>query len=474
MRYQVEYGGMKMAAAPINETVETLLANHKTYFEKGETKNIDFRLKQLATLKKAVQDYEQEWMDALRKDLGKSVFEAYGSEVGFVLDSISFFMKNLKGWAKVKKVKTPLVHAGSKSKIYSEPYGTVLIIGPFNYPAQLVLEPLVGAVAAGNCVVIKPSEFTPTVSGVLTKMIGQYFNKEYISVVEGGREETSALIHAPFDYIFFTGSVEVGKIVMQAAAKRLVPVTLELGGKSPCIVDRDANIEVAAQRIIWGKFMNAGPTCVAPDYIIAHADIKEKIVKTMAKTIKAFYGENPHESKDYGRVVNERQFDRIVSLMDTDKVVTGGSFMREELYMEPTVMDNVTWDDRVMQEEIFGPILPVLEYRGLRDALKQINDRPKPLALYVFTENKEVEEQVIQGASYGGGCVNDTVTHLTNPYLPFGGVGTSGIGSYHGKNSFETFSHKKSVMKKSTKINFSFLYPPYSEKNINLLKKVMK
>lgn len=465
---------MTITTTDINEKVETLLANHKNYFDKGETKDLDFRLEQLSTLKKAVQKYEAELMDALKKDLGKSIFEAYGSEVGYILDSIGFFMKNLKGWAKVKKVKTPLVHTGSKSLIYSQPYGTVLIVGPFNYPAQLVLEPLIGAISAGNCAVIKPSEFTPTVSAVLTKMIREFFNEEYISVVEGAKEETSALIHAPFDYIFFTGSVEVGKIVMQAAAKRLVPVTLELGGKSPCIVHKDANIEVAAQRIAWGKFMNAGQTCVAPDYILVHEDVRGKLVKALKKTIHDFYGDNPQESKDYGRVVNERQFDRLVSLLDKEKVVVGGRNDRESLYMEPTVMDGVTWEDSVMQEEIFGPILPVLAYNDLKDAVKQVNNYPKPLALYVFTETNEVEEEVIGSTSFGGGCVNDTVTHLTNPYLPFGGVGTSGIGSYHGKDSFDTFSHKKSVMKKSTKFNLSFLYPPYSDKSIKVLRKFMK
>ncbi|TYS67586.1 aldehyde dehydrogenase [Sutcliffiella horikoshii] len=465
---------MTTATTNINETVEKLLANHRSYFEKGETKDIEFRLKQLATLKKAVQKYEAEFMDALKKDLGKSIFEAYGSEVGYILDSIGFFMKNLKSWAKVKKVRTPLVHTGSKSLIYSQPYGTVLIVGPFNYPVQLVLEPLIGAISAGNCAVIKPSEFTPTVSSVLSKMIGEFFNKEYISVVEGEKEETSALIHAPFDYIFFTGSVEVGKIVMQAAAQRLVPVTLELGGKSPCIVHKDANIEVAAQRIAWGKFMNAGQTCVAPDYLLVHKDVREKLVKALKKTIHDFYGDNPQQSKDYGRVVNERQFDRLASLVDKEKVVVGGRLDREDLYMDPTVMDGVSWEDGVMKDEIFGPILPVLEYQDLNDAMRQINNYPKPLALYVFTENSDVEEQVIEGTSFGGGCVNDTVTHLTNPYLPFGGVGSSGIGSYHGKDSFDTFSHKKSVMKKSTKFNLSFLYPPYSDKSIKMLKKFMK
>jgi aldehyde dehydrogenase (NAD+) len=371
-------------------------------------------------------------------------------------------------------VKTPLVHLGSKSYIYPEPYGTVLIVGPFNYPFQLVMEPMIGAMAAGNCVLLKPSEFTPNVSKVMTKIIQENFEEGYISVMEGGKDVTSELIHSPFDYIFFTGSVEVGKIVMKAAAENLVPVTLELGGKSPCIVDKDANLEVAAKRIVWGKYMNAGQTCVAPDYILVHREVKEQLVKNLATTIKDFYGENPQESKDYGRIVNERQFDRLVSLLDERKVVAGGSHHREELFMEPTLMNEVSWDDKVMQEEIFGPILPILEYGDLQQAIEQINANPKPLALYLFTENGEVEDRVIQSVSYGGGCINDTVTHLTNPNLPFGGVGPSGIGSYHGKDSFETFSHKKSVMKKSTKVNLSFIYPPYSEKSINFLRKIMK
>ncbi|WP_417900947.1 aldehyde dehydrogenase [Bacillus sp. CSS-39] len=456
------------------KTVLHRLEQHRNFFATGRTKDVDFRLSQLGKLKKAIVEHEQELNQALTKDLGKSAFEAYASEIGFVLDSISLFMKHVKDWSKVRKVKTPLVHLGSKSYIYPEPYGTVLIVGPFNYPFQLVMEPMIGAMAAGNCVLLKPSEFTPNVSKVMAKIIQENFEEGYISVMEGGKDVTSELIHAPFDYIFFTGSVEVGKIVMKAAAENLVPVTLELGGKSPCIVDKDANLEVAAKRIVWGKYMNAGQTCVAPDYILVHRDVKEQLVKNLVRTIKDFYGENPQESRDYGRIVNERQFDRLVSLLDERKVVAGGSHQREELFMEPTLMNEVSWDDKVMQEEIFGPILPILEYGDLQQAIEQINAKPKPLALYLFTENSEVEDRVIQSCSYGGGCINDTVTHLTNPNLPFGGVGPSGIGSYHGKDSFETFSHKKSVMKKSTKVNLSFIYPPYSEKSINFLRKIMK
>lgn len=456
------------------EMVVPRLEAHKQFFETGETKDVAFRLKQLELLKKAIIKHEKEINEALAADLGKSVFEAYTSEIGYVLDSISFFMKNVKRWAKPRKVKTPLVHLGSKSFIYPEPYGTVLIVGPFNYPFQLVIEPLIGALAAGNCVVLKPSEFTPNVSRVLAKMIRENFEERYVSVVEGGKEVTSALIHAPFDYIFFTGSVEVGKIVMKAAAENLVPVTLELGGKSPCIVDKDANLDVAAQRIVWGKFMNVGQTCVAPDYLLVHRDVEEQFVQKLTDTLLSFYGQEPKESKDYGRVVNERQLDRLVSLLDEEKVVHGGEYEREQLYMAPTLMKDVKWEDKVMQEEIFGPILPVIPFNELSEAIAKINSKPKPLALYLFTESSAVEEKVIQGVSYGGGCINDTVTHLANPYLPFGGVGPSGIGAYHGKDSFETFSHKKSVLKKSTKLNASFIFPPYSEKSLNLIRKVMK
>ncbi|WP_223702667.1 aldehyde dehydrogenase [Sutcliffiella deserti] len=458
----------------MQDSVLHTLDQHNQFFETGVTKDVSYRLEQLGKLKKAIKANENELNEALTADLGKSAFEAYASEIGYVLDSISFFTKNLKRWTKPRKVKTPLVHIGSKSFIYPQPYGTVLVVGPFNYPVQLVLEPLIGAIAAGNCVVLKPSEFTPNVSRVMKRMIEENFEEQYISVVEGGKEITSALIHAPFNYIFFTGSVEVGKIVMKAAAENLVPVTLELGGKSPCIVDKDANLEVAAKRIVWGKFMNAGQTCVAPDYVLVHHSVKEKLVRLMEKTLTEFFGEDPQKSKDYGRVVNERQMDRLVSLLDMDKVVAGGTYHREERYMAPTLMKDVSWEDKVMQEEIFGPILPILDYNELQDIIQKINSLPKPLALYLFTENNKVEDVVIENISYGGGCINDTVTHLTNPYLPFGGVGTSGVGAYHGQDSFETFSHKKSVMKKSTKVNLSFIYPPYSEKSINFLKKVMK
>ena len=456
------------------EQILSILSEHKEYFETGETRNIDFRVQQLVKLKKAIQDNEKLIIEALHKDLHKSEFEAYTTEIGYLYDSIGYFIKNLKKWVKVKKVKTPLVHFGSRSYIYAEPYGTVLIVGPFNYPFQLVLEPLVGAISAGNCAVIKPSEFTQNISKVIVKIIKENFDERYIRVIEGEKEVTSTLINSPFDYIFFTGSVRVGKIVMEAAAKNLVPVALELGGKSPCIVDKDANIEIASQRIVWGKFMNAGQTCVAPDYILVHKDVKKQLLDKMIEKINSFYGSNPKDSNDYGRIVNEKQVNRLIQLIDKKKVVLGGEYDVENRYIAPTILDNVTWEDKVMEDEIFGPILPILEYENLDIAIRQINNRQKPLALYLFTENREVEKKVIENVSYGGGCVNDTMIHLASPFLPFGGVGTSGIGSYHGKKSFETLSHMKSVLKKSTKINLSFIFPPYNKEKVKLIRRFMK
>ncbi|MTK14250.1 MAG: aldehyde dehydrogenase [Clostridiaceae bacterium] len=457
-----------------NEKILDVLKKQKEYFYEGETKNVDFRIKQLQKLKVAIKDNEKLIMEALYKDLHKPEFEAYATEIGYIYDSIGYFIKNLKKWAKVRRVKTPAVHFGSRSYIYAEPYGSVLIVGPFNYPFQLIMEPLIGAISAGNCVVIKPSEYTANVSKIVYKIIKENFHEKYIEVIEGGKEETSVLINSPFDYIFFTGSVAVGKIVAEAAAKNQMPVTLELGGKSPTIIHKDANIESASERIIWGKFMNVGQTCVAPDYLLVHKEIKDQLVSKLVEKIKVFYGNNPKTSKDYGRIVNEKQLSRIKGLINEDKVIFGGDYDVEELYIAPTIMNNVTWEDKVMEEEIFGPVLPVLEYEDLNEVTNKINSRPKPLALYLFTESREVEKKVVENISYGGGCINDTMTHLASPFLPFGGVGTAGVGSYHGQRSFETFSHMKSVLKKSTRFNLRFIFPPYTKKKMAILRRAMK
>lgn len=456
--------------------INNILEEHKEFFHTGSTKTLQFRLEQLRKLKDGIQRYEKRIIKALYKDLGKSEFEAYVTEVGFLLDSINNTMKNLKKWMKPEKVKTPFTLWPAKSFIMKEPYGTVLIIGPYNYPFQLLIEPLIGVIATGNCAVLKPSENTPHITSVVNELISELFDKSYVRVIEGEKETTSTLIHAPFDYIFFTGSVQVGKIVMEAAAKNLVPVTLELGGKSPAIVDKTANIDLAAKRIVWGKLLNTGQTCIAPDYMMVHSDVKEELISKMKETIVNYYGENSMQSKDYGRIVNERQFDRLASIIEQDKenVIFGGTSVKENLYIEPTLLEAKSWSDAAMQDEIFGPILPIMEYDQLEMAIQTINKRPKPLALYVFTEDKQCEEEVLSRLSFGGGCINDTIFHSANSHLPFGGVGNAGIGAYHGKYSFDLFSHHKSIVKKSTKMDVSFVMPPYSEKKMDFIRKFLK
>ncbi|WP_298838715.1 aldehyde dehydrogenase [Clostridium sp.] len=457
------------------EIVKNMLYEHNKFFLAGETRNIEYRISALKKLKNVIKKYEKEIINALYRDLGKSEFEAYGTEIGFVLDSIGNFIKHSKKWAKTKRVKTPIHQFPSKGYIMYEPYGTVLIIGPFNYPFQLLIEPLVGAIAAGNCAVLKPSENTPTVSGLIRKIIEETFEKNYIRVIEGEKETTSALINSAFDYIFFTGSVPVGRIVMRAAAENLVPVTLELGGKSPVIVDKTANLDIAAKRILWGKLVNTGQTCIAPDYIFVDKVIKEKFIEKLKSTAISFYGEDASKSIDYGRIVSSRQFKRLTSIIEKDKnkVIYGGNSNQGTLYIEPTIIDNVDFKDAVMQDEIFGPIMPILEYENLEEVIEMINNRPKPLALYVFTEDKNVQTAVLGRISFGGGCVNDTISHVASSNMPFGGVGNSGIGGYHGRDSFETFSHRKSILKKSTSIDIKLIFPPYGNR-IKLIKKILK
>ncbi|WP_410982527.1 aldehyde dehydrogenase [Bacillus cereus] len=457
------------------DNIQQLIQEHRQFFHNDYTKSLQFRLKQLEKLKISIQQYENQVLSALYQDLHKSEFEAYAAEIGFTLNSISFIMKYLKQWMKPQKVKTPIHFLPSKSYIIKEPYGTVLIIGPFNYPFQSLIEPLIGAIAAGNCVVLKPSENAPNVSAVINKIISETFDKQYIRVIEGDRETTSLLIHAPFDHIFFTGSVQVGKIVMEAAAKNLIPVTLELGGKGPAIVDETANLDIAAKRIIWGKFINAGQSCIAPDYVIAHKSVKVKLISKMKEVITSFYGLDVSKSNDYGRIVNDKQFDRLISILEQDQnhIIFGGNSSRSDLYIEPTLLEAKSWDDAAMKEEIFGPILPIMEYNDLDKVIHMINNHPKPLALYVFTENKNVEKQVLGRISFGGGCVNDTMSHMANLHLPFGGVGNAGFGSYHGKHSFDTFTHRKSILKKSSRIDLRFIFPPYRNK-IKILRKIFK
>ncbi|MFI8709082.1 aldehyde dehydrogenase [Bacillus sp. NPDC077411] len=457
------------------DNMQQLIQDHKQFFHHDHTRSLQFRLEQLEKLKNAIRKYENQVLNALYQDLHKSEFEAYAAEVGFAFNSINFIMKYLKQWMKPQKVKTPIHFAPSKSYIIKEPYGTVLIVGPFNYPFQSIMEPLIGAIAAGNCVVLKPSENAPNVSAVINKIISETFDKQYIRVIEGDKETTSLLIHAPFDHIFFTGSVQVGKIVMEAAAKNLVPVTLELGGKGPAIVDETANLDIAAKRIVWGKFINAGQSCIAPDYVIAHKSVKVQLISKMKEVITSFYGSDVSKSNDYGRIVNEGQFDRLISILEQDQnhIIFGGKSSRSHLYIEPTLLEAKSWDDAAMKEEIFGPILPIMEYSDLDEVIHMINNHPKPLALYVFTENKNVEKQVLGRVSFGGGCVNDTMSHMANLHLPFGGVGSAGFGAYHGKHSFDAFTHHKSILKKSSRIDLGLVFPPYRDK-IKILRKIFK
>jgi aldehyde dehydrogenase (NAD+) len=436
-----------------------LIEKQKTYFQTNITRDVPFRLDALQKLRTSIQLHENELMDALKSDLNKSDFESYSTEIGVVLEEIRFTLRHLRAWTRPKRVKTPLTHIGSKSYLFSEPYGVALIISPWNYPFQLAFAPLIGAIAAGNCAIIKPSELTPKTSELMAKMINDIFSEEYISVLIGGVEASTALLNEDVDYIFFTGSVPVGKIIMDVASKNLTPVTLELGGKSPCIVHDDAKIQLAAKRIAWGKYMNAGQTCIAPDYLYLHENIKDEFLHHLKDAIQELYGENPLKNENFTCIVSEKHFNRLRSFLTNGSLYTGGNTNQEMLMIEPTVLTNITWNDAIMQDEIFGPILPVIEYSNLDEVINGIRQHPKPLSLYLFSESPTVQEEILHNVSFGGGCINDTVYHFVSPYLPFGGVGNSGIGAYHGKGSFDTFSHVKSVLKQTTLFDLPFRYP---------------
>ncbi len=454
------------------EDFKGVIKQQRDFFATGKTKGIDFRLEQLKTLSKAIIENEEEIMEALNRDLNKASFEAYGTEIGFVLDEIKYLRKNLPKWAKRKRVKTPIMHFLSSSYIYSEPYGVTLIMSPWNYPFQLALVPLVGSIAAGNCSIIKPSEYSPYTSAVLDKIIKDYFEPSYVAVLQGGIDLNKKLLQEKFDYIFFTGSTSVGKIVMKAASKHLTPVTLELGGKSPCIVDETADIDLAAKRIVWGKFLNAGQTCVAPDYILVQSSIKNRLITKMQEYIIKFYGNNPCNNDQYPKIINERHFKRLINLMKNGKIIFGGQYSEESYHIAPTILSDVAWENPIMQEEVFGPLLPLIEFEDLSEVVLEVKEQPKPLALYLFTDNREREKYIIDNISFGGGCINDTMVHLATQHLPFGGVGDSGMGGYHGKASFDTFSHKKGILKKSNLLDIPLRYPPY-KKHLKLLKKLM-
>lgn len=431
------------------------------------------RKEKLSLLKKLIKEKENVISEALKNDLGKSSFESYVSEIGFILEDLGHTLKHIDQWCKIKKVRTPLTLFPGKSFISPEPYGVVLLISPWNYPFQLCLSPFIGAIAAGNRVVVKPSEFAPQTAHVIKGILTSIFAPDEVQVVEGGVEETQVLLKQKFDYIFFTGSTPVGKIMMKAAAEHLTPVTLELGGKSPLVIEDSANLDVTAKRCAWGKFINAGQTCVAPDFVLVPKHLQDKFIERLQHHVKAFYGENPESSPDYPRIVNEKHFDRLKDLIDIDKVAFGGQMNREQKYLAPTVIKNVQWTDTIMEDEIFGPILPVIPYEDLDQAIEKMLELSKPLALYVFSESISKSREIMSKIPFGGGCINDTIVHLANPNLPFGGVGTSGIGSYHGQKSFDTFTHYKSVYQQGTAVDIPLRYPPYEGK-LNWLKLIIR
>ncbi|MDZ8257872.1 aldehyde dehydrogenase [Nostoc sp. ChiQUE01b] len=451
--------------------IGNIIQNQREFFQTGKTKDVTFRIEQLKTLKQAIIEHEQSIVEALQADLHKPEVETYLTEISVVKD-IDYAIKHLQNWTKPQKAAVSWDFFSYSARIYPEPLGVVLIIGPWNYPFQLIISPLIGAIAAGNCAIIKPSEIASHTSDVIAKIIAKCFDPAYLAVVEGGVEASQKLLAEKFDHIFFTGGTAVGKIIMAAAAKYLTPVTLELGGKSPCIVDTDINLEHTVRRITWGKFINAGQTCIAPDYLLVNKTIKKDLIEGLEKSLKEFYGENPVNSPDYARIISQKHFDRLVSFLKDGKVVIGGENQASERYIAPTLIDNLSLEDSVMQEEIFGPILPIIEYTDIAEAIALINSRPKPLALYLFSQDKNLQKRVLQETSSGGVCINDTVMQVGVSSLPFGGVGDSGIGNYHGKASFDTFSHKKSVLQNSFWLDLKWRYAPYQGK-LPLIKKLL-
>lgn len=450
---------------------QDILHSQREFFNTQKTKNVKFRKMYLEKLRDLIIQNENLLYEAIHKDFGKSQFETYVTEISFILKDIDYYLKNLNSLSKPKKVSTNLSNQIATSKIHSEPLGCTLVIGAWNYPYQLSLSPLIASIAAGNCCILKPSEIAEHTMKAMAKIINENFPSEYIYVFEGGIDEATEILRLKFDKIFFTGSTKVGKIVYKAAAEHLTPVTLELGGKSPVIVTKEANIEVAAKRIVWGKFLNAGQTCVAPDYILVEESVKEQFLEMLRKYINEFKYEP--DSEQYTKIINKKNFERLVQLINPDKIYFGGKYTEENLYIEPTILNNVNWEDDVMQEEIFGPILPVISFTNFHQALNSVLELEKPLSAYLFTNNNEEKDLFTQKLSFGGGCINDVVMHLGNDNLPFGGVGNSGMGSYHGKFGFETFSHQKAVLDRATWGEPDLKYPPYSENKIKWIKKLL-
>ena len=441
--------------------IKAVLDKQRSFFLSGRTLPVENRLSALKKLRDALKAKENEINSALKQDLGKSEFESYMCETGLVLSEISYLIRHVKSYVKEKTVPTPLAQTYSRSYRKPSPYGNVLIMSPWNYPLLLTLDPLADAIAAGNTAVLKPSAYSPATTALIQKIISECFDEEYVAVVTGGRAENTCLLEQKFDYIFFTGSQRVGKEVMRKAAEHLTPVTLELGGKSPCIIDKSADLRIAARRVVFGKFLNCGQTCVAPDYVLCDQSVKEEFLSLVKTETIQQYGRDPLSGKDYGKIINEKHFFRICGLIDQSKVILGGSSRPETLQIAPTVMDNVSFSDSVMGEEIFGPVLPIIAYNELDEAISAVNSMPHPLALYIFTSDKAVAKKVIASTGFGGGCVNDTIIHLATSSMPFGGFGESGMGGYHGKVGFETFSHYKSIVDKKTWLDLPMRYQPY-------------
>jgi len=446
------------------QEIETLLEKQRAFYKSGKTISVSFRREQLKKLYAAVKDHEKEINEALYCDLGKSGFESFMCESGFALTEISYMIKYVKAFAKKKRVRTPLAQFPSKSYTVSIPYGNVLIMSPWNYPFLLTIEPLANAIAAGNTAILKPSAYSPATSAVVKKLVEECFAPEYVAVVTGGRAENAALLDQKFDFVFFTGSGAVGKEVLRHTAEHLTPAVLELGGKSPCIVDKSADIKLAAKRIVFGKYLNCGQTCVAPDHILCEESVHDDFVKAVICEIEKQFGKEPLENRDYGKIVNEKHFVRLCGLIDEKKVIYGGKRDAAACRIEPTVMTGVSFDDAVMGEEIFGPIMPILTYTDFDAVVDELKDKDKPLALYLFTNDKKKIKRVTRELSYGGGCINDVIIHLATSNMGFGGVGESGMGSYHGKAGFDAFSHKKSIVEKKTWLDLPMRYQPYTSR----------
>lgn len=446
-----------------NQNISLIVEKQRVFFESGATRSLRFRAGMLDKLKKALFKHQQALLAALKSDLGKSETEAYMCEFGLAVSDLRFIRSRFRRWSRPERVFTPLSHFPARSRIFREPYGVTLIMSPWNYPLLLAVGPLIGAIAAGNCSVLKLSEYSPASSAAMAAMIRETFPEEFVAVVEGSVDESRKLLEQQFDYIFFTGGTSVGREVMRCAAEHLTPVTLELGGKSPCIVDSTADIPLAARRIVFGKYLNCGQTCVAPDYVLVHSFVKDAFVAAVKREIEVQFGSEPLSSPDYGKIISRRHYDRLVSLINYGKTVHGGIVNPDTLQISPVVLDNVTPSDPVMQEEIFGPILPVISVKDMSEAFDFVKVRPNPLALYIFTRDRHVEHRFVSGLRFGGGCVNDTIVHLASSRLPFGGVGQSGIGAYHGKMSYDTFSRRKSILKKSVLLDPAVRYRPYTE-----------